>query len=162
MGGSGDRQAGQVLATGRTHAVDAQEVRERYRAALRRALSPDAAEPPGALVWADAGAELVVRPEAAGVACEDGLVLVTLPVASEQTGEAEVVVPFAVGTAGVDAGLFMATQTRPRGPEAIVDRWAEPLVAAAWDALVRLAVDVAGAAPPTGIAATADGLRVTA
>src|SRR4051794_3126432 len=129
--GTDSQQGGEVLTAGPSVALEEPAVSERYRSTLRHALAPDLPDAPEALVWADAGAELLLRPGEAGVALEDGLVLVTLPVATAQTGETTVVVPFAVGRPGVEAGLVMATQTRPRGPDAIVDRWAEPLVAAA-------------------------------
>lgn len=132
----------------------------RFREQFLRAAAPDVAKPTDAVVWVDADAELLLHPGRATLVCDDGLVLVSIPVFTEQTQEAEVVVPFAMSDSPASIGLVMATETRARGPEAIVDRWGEPLIASAWDALVGLAVDVAAPASPTGIWATADGLGV--
>ncbi len=115
------------------------------------------------VVWTDGDAELLVRADAARVRCVDGAVLVGLPVYTEQTGEAEVVLAFAVG-----AGLRMAAERPPRGPETVVDRWGEALLAVGWDTLVAVAAGAAadgkgrtgGPSRPVALAATADGLTV--
>ena len=140
--------------------LDEPEMTSRYRTALRRAVAPDGAAAADAVVWVDAGAELLVRPEQATIACLDGLLLVAIPVFTEQTSEAELVVPFAVGGAHAPAGMLMATETRPRGPAIVVDRWAEPVTAAAWEALVALAVDAAAPASPRALSAATGALTV--
>lgn len=139
--------------------LDEAEASARYRDALRRSVA-GGASPADALVWTDAGAELLVHPARATLVCHDGLVLATVPVFTEQTSDAEVVVPFAVGRPDAPAGLLMATETRPRGPSLIVDRWAEPLTAAAWDALVALAVDAVAPAAPTAMSAEPGALAI--
>ena len=141
-------------------ALDVIEATKRYRGELRHALAADAAAPVDEVVWVDADAELLVRADRANLSFDDGIVLVGLPVFSEQTGDAEVEVPFAMAGAEGSTGLVMATQTRPRGPDAVVDRWAEALVAVAWDALVRLAVRAVEPELPAVISATVDGLTV--
>jgi hypothetical protein len=110
-----------------------------FRVALQGAAAPDEASPTDEVVWIDGDSELLVRPLQARLVCRDALVLVGIPVFSEQSGDAEIVVPFAVGA----PGLVMATESRPRGPEAIVRRWGEPLIAAAWDALMAVAASLA-------------------
>jgi hypothetical protein len=140
--------------------LDEAEVAERYREQLRRSLAPDEEAPTDAIVWFDAGAELLLYPTRARVDCDDGLVVVGIPVFTEQTDEAEVVVPFAVGPQGAP-GLVMATETRARGPDAVVDRWGEPLIAVAWDALVGLAVEAVAPALPAGLSASPRHLTVT-
>jgi hypothetical protein len=67
-----------------------------------------------------------------------GFVFVGIAVYSEQTGDVEVVVPFAVGRADQRLGLIVATERRPRGPAAVVDQWGEQLIAAAWSALLDM------------------------
>lgn len=134
----------------------------RFQTALRRALAPDEREPGEAILWVDADAELLLRPTRAHVACEDGLVRAFIPVYTDQTSETEILVPFAVGRRDAPAGLIMATETRPRGPDVIVDRWAEPLLAAAWEAVVSVAVDAAAAGRPVSISASDGRLEVTA
>jgi hypothetical protein len=139
---------------------DEPEVAVRYREQLRRSLAPGEEAPTDAIIWFDAGAELLLHPARARVECDDGLVLVVIPLFTEQTGEAEVVVPFAVGPEGAP-GLVMATETRARGPDAVVDRWGDPLIAAAWDALVGLAVEAVAPALPAGVSASPGHLTVT-
>jgi hypothetical protein len=110
-----------------------------FRVALQGAAAPDEASPTDEVVWVDGDSELLVFPLQARLVCRDALVLVGIPVSSEQSGDAEIVVPFAVGA----PGLVMATESSPRGPEAIVRRWGEPLIAAAWDALMAVVASLA-------------------
>jgi hypothetical protein len=121
--------------------LDAAQVTERYRVAAQRAMSPGHATSAPAIVWTDGDAELLIRPGDARVSCRDGLVLIAVPVFTDQTGDAEVVVPFAVAGPDMDAGLTMATYTRARGPEPVLDRWGEAVIAATWDAVVALCAD---------------------
>jgi hypothetical protein len=139
---------------------DEAEVAELYRRQLRRSLAQGEEEPTDAIVWSDAGAELLLHPTRARIDCDDGLLLVTVPLFTEQTGEAEIVVPFAVGPEGAP-GLVMATETRARGPDVVLDRWGDPLIAAAWDALVGLAVEAVAPALPAGVSALPGQLTVT-
>jgi len=104
-------------------------------------MAPGEASPADAVVWTDGDAELLVRAGQARAECREGLLVIAIPVFTDQTQDEEVLVPFAIGAPGLDAGLAMATHTRARGPEEVVDRWGEPLIAAAWDALVALCTD---------------------
>ena len=52
---------------------------------------------------------------------------------------AAIEVPFAVGTHDRPAGLTMSTQRRLLGPDVIVDRWSDAIVAFAWEALLETA-----------------------
>lgn len=121
------------------------------------------------VVWVDGESELAVG--LAGVRAEtaDGAVVVTIPVRCDQTGEAEVHVTFAVGRPGQPAGLYAATQRRPRGPAVVVDTWGEAIVAFAWQILLGLAAGLAGAAGkdargnrlvPAELEATRDGMTI--
>jgi hypothetical protein len=124
-----------------------------YRQAAKATLPPDRSEPAEAIVWHDAGAELLLYPGRASLAVETGLLLATIPIFTEQTGSADVVVPFAVGSADTNAGLAMATRSRPSGPDAVLDRWSDPLVNAAWQALLVVAIDAVAPARPAALAA---------
>jgi hypothetical protein len=121
------------------------------------------------VVWVDGESELAVN--LAGVRAEtsDGVLVVTIPVRCDQTGEAEVHVTFAVGRPGHPAGLYASTQRRPRGPAVIVDTWAEAIVAFAWQILLGLATGLAGATGkdargnrlvPVELEATREGLTI--
>ena len=103
------------------------------------------AQAPGEVVWTDGDSELLVRAGRARLVPIDGFLLAGLPVYTEQTGEVEVVVPFATGTPRELIGLVVAAEHEPRGPPALMARWGDPLLAAAWQALVNVAREVAAA-----------------
>jgi hypothetical protein len=111
---------------------------------IRAALVPEGA--PKRVVWHEADSQVVFHPGRARVRAVDGLVLVGLTLECDQTGVAEVVVPFAVGTEEQPTGLVAASETKPRGPEILIDRWGEAIVAAAWTALLEAAAAVAAEA----------------
>ena len=87
---------------------------------LRAALSADTAGEEVVLLT-DGDSELLVNPARSRALIDEGLVLVVLGVNCDQTGPAEVVVPFAVGSEGATAGMIMTTERVPRGP-VVVDR----------------------------------------
>ena len=97
------------------------------------------------VVWVNADSELAVGVTGTRVLTGPAAVLVTLPVRSDQTGKAEVHVTFAVGEPERPAGLYAATQRRPRGPELVVDTWGESIVAFAWNVVLELITGLAGA-----------------
>jgi hypothetical protein len=119
-----------------------------YRIAFAEAAGaePAALEASDGVVWTRGENELLVRPDGVRLLLRDGFALVSIPVFCEQTGDVEVVVPFALGRPGAPLGLVMATEPVPRGPAVVVECWGEHLVGAAWDALVHLAARVAAAA----------------
>ncbi len=97
------------------------------------------------VVWVEGDSELAVDVGAVRLALDLGRVDLTLPVRCDQTGPAEVVVTFAVGRPDRPAGVYAATARRPTGPQLIVDAWGDALVAFAWDVLLTLAAQLAGA-----------------
>src|SRR5262249_9954247 len=97
----------------------------------------------GAVVWEAAGSELQVITGKWTVDLNDGLIFVNIPVMCDQVPGATVQVPFAVGSAGSPAGLLVATEARPRGPDAIIAVWSEALVAFAWELLMTVATQAA-------------------
>jgi hypothetical protein len=99
-----------------------------------------------AVVWAEHDRELLVLIAKIQVKMAPGVVAVTIPVRCHEVGDAEVHVTFAVGSPDRPAGLLVATEERPRGPEIVVDLWGEALVAFAWKALLDVAAHVAFAA----------------
>jgi hypothetical protein len=114
--------------------------------AARRAL--DVTDTPSRdteIVWSEGGDELVVDPAHVEVRTTEGTVLLSIPVRCDETGPATVEVAFAVGAPDRPAGLFGATEERPRGPVPVVDRWADALIAFAWSTVLELAGSVAGA-----------------
>lgn len=101
---------------------------------LRAALSAEDAD--GVVLLTDGDSELLVDPARSRALIGEGVILVALGVECDQTGAAEVTVPFAVGSAQATAGMIMATERVPRGPAIVTGRWGEALVAMAWEALV--------------------------
>jgi hypothetical protein len=95
------------------------------------------------VIWEQAGSELLVHLERTRLAVLEGLVLVGLTVETVETGRVEVTVPFAVGRPERLAGMVVTSDTQPRGPVIVVDRWGDALIAAAWQALVDVISTIA-------------------
>ncbi len=121
------------------------------------------------VVWVDGENELAVGLAGVRVELDVGLVVVTIPVRCDQTGQAEVHVTFAVGDPERPAGLYASTHRRPRGPALVVDTWGEAIVAFAWHVLLDLVAGLAGATGkdargnrlvPVEIEATRDALAI--
>jgi len=143
----------------RVLSFDEAEAGRLYRRAFGDAVAPGRPEPASAVVWLDGAAELLIRADAVRLACLDSLLLVGVPVFCEELGDAEVVVPFALAQPTAAGLLRAATETLPRGPAQIVERWGEEITGAAWEALVALAdavavaVDAGDRRPATVVAA---------
>lgn len=123
------------------------------------------------ILWRDGDDELLLHVSRTRVAMAARLIVICIPVFTDQSGEAEVVVPFVTNTATDPVGLIAATETRPRGPAAVVDVFGESLVAVAWAALVNAAAAWTAAVGqkgsgialvPAGLSATKFALRVSA
>src|SRR6185437_2762033 len=76
----------------------------------------------------------------------DGFAIAGIGVFTEQTGDAQVSVPFVLGGPGSPLGFVVGTETVPRGPALIVQRWGTHLQGVAWQALVHSVAGVAAAA----------------
>jgi hypothetical protein len=121
------------------------------------------------VVWTQGDHELQVIVSHVRVQLGQGVIAVTIPVQCDQAGTAEVSVSFAVGDADRAAGLFAATEDRPRGPDVVVDTWGDALTAFAWQLVLDVAAGVAAHAGtdadgaglvPAALAATPDGLSI--
>ena len=88
------------------------------------------------VIWEQAGSELLVHLGKTRVQVVEGLILVGLTVESNESGQVEVTIPFAVGRSGRLAGMVVTTEPKPRGPTIVIDRWGEALIAAAWQAVL--------------------------
>ncbi len=100
----------------------------------------------GRVVWVRGDDALLVRTRDVRLVPRDGLVLVAIPVYTDQTGEIEVVVTFATGRPRAGLGLIMATEPVPRGDPRVVERWGDELTAAAWETLLSVVTAVAAEA----------------
>ncbi len=117
---------------------------ERLQDLVRAALA--LADDTPSFVWVDGDSELAIHADRTRVALGPGLVLVGLAVECDQTGPAEVTVPFALGSKDRAAGMIMSAPARADGPAAVVERWGAVLVAAAYRALLDVATGAAAAA----------------
>jgi hypothetical protein len=127
--------------------LDGLAVNSLYKRAFAQAAGAGAGQAAAdGIVWVRGEDELLVEPAGARLVLRPGFVLACIPAFCVETGEVEIVVPFAVGRPDAPLGLVMATEPVPRGPAAVVERWGDHFVAAAWAALVRLGAGVAAAA----------------
>jgi hypothetical protein len=122
-----------------------------------------------AVLWRCGSSDLLVLPAGVQTRLADGIVALSVPVHSDQSGDALVHMSFFVGAPGRPAGLVAATEPRPRGPAAVVDVWGERLVAFGWRIVLELVTHIAAesgrdedGAPllPAAITAAAAGLTV--
>lgn len=113
-------------------------------ALLRRALAVSDAAP--SVVWVRGDDELAVHSATLRVALGSGSVVVGVGVECDETGPVEVVVPFALGSPELQAGLLMASPARPDGPALVVAEWGGVLVAAVYRALLDVVTAVAATA----------------
>jgi hypothetical protein len=119
--------------------------------------------PPASVVWVDAGDEVLVHLDSLKTQVVGQSVVVSIDLESEQTGRTPLVVVFALGTDD-QGGLIAATDEYPRGDGALVARWGPAVQAAAWNAMLSLAVEHAtgrGLAP-RGLAVVDGQLRLIA
>lgn len=107
--------------------------------------------PPQQVIWYDDDSEVLAHLDRTVVSLDDGLVLVALTLESDQTGVGQLTVPLSVGSAQSAAGLVVVTESRPRGPAALADRWGDAAVAAAWRALLDAVLTLA---LPAGVDST--------
>lgn len=112
-----------------------------YRAAARK-VSGDAAQ----MVWFLGDSELMVYPSKTELEIQEGRILVHVPVRCDQTGDAKITVPFAVGSKKRPGGMLAAAPMRPAGPAEIVELWADALTAFAWGAMLELFQTLAASA----------------
>ena len=97
----------------------------------------------GTIVWSLGDSELQVEVGGVTAQLSRGLVLVSIPVRCEETASVRIDVPFAVGDNERPAGMFAATELRPRGPGIITAAWGDALVAYAWKILLAVAAGIA-------------------
>jgi hypothetical protein len=98
------------------------------------------------LLWQDGASQLLVRVAAVHADLGNGTVQLTVPVTCDQTGDVDVTVTFVTGTPGQPAGGIATAEDHPRGPSAVVENWAEPLIAYAWQTVLTATSALSGAA----------------
>ena len=122
------------------------------------------------VLWSSDAGQLLVRIGEVHADLSDGAIVITLPVSCDQTGPQDVTVTFVTGSPDQPTGGVATAEDHPRGPEVVVERWAEPLVAFAWHTLVIAVAAMSGAGGndfsgrdlvPASVAVSKAGLTVT-
>jgi hypothetical protein len=140
-----------------------------FRLALLDVSAGETVARPRAVLWRDGGDTLLLEPSRARLRTGAGVLVVAVPVFADETGRRQVVLPFVTADNRDAVGFIAATESVPRGPRPIVDRFGDPLLAAVWAALVEVAAAWAAAmgrrlagAPlaVAGLGVTAEGLVI--
>jgi hypothetical protein len=140
-------------------------------AVVAAGLDPAKVTPPAPpVLWNDGANQLLVRIAEVRADLSDGALVITVPVACDETGPVDVTVSFITGTPDRPAAGVVTTEDHPRGPATVVENWAEPLVAFAWHVLVIATGSLSGAGGndlsgrdliTVGLTVTPNGLAVT-
>jgi hypothetical protein len=138
--------------------------------ALRIAGSPadgriPAAEASGAVIWVDAGSEVVAHLDSIQTRLLKGTLLVSIDLETDQTGRSPLIVALTLSADPKDpAGLVATTDEYPRGHGQLAARWGRPLQAAVWASLLSIAQDHAAqqSGVPHAITITEGGLTLQA
>jgi hypothetical protein len=127
-------------------------------------------QPAPPVLWSTDAGQLLVRIAEVHADLTDGAIVITLPVTCDQTGPVDVTVTFITGSPDQPTGGVATAEDHPRGPEVVVENWAEPLVALAWHTLVIAIGAMSGAGGndfsgrdliSASFAVSKDGLTVT-
>lgn len=142
------RRAGQ---TGKPVMIPLDLVRQELRHSLLVAAGLDPIRtskeiPP--VLWDDGTSRLLVHLTEAEIDLGVGTADVILGVECDEVGRDRIVCTFVTSSLDRPAGFVWATESRPRGPAAVVEIWGEALVALCWRTLVEIA---AAAAASLGI-----------
>jgi hypothetical protein len=95
----------------------------------------------GPVIWVDHGDEVLVHLEAMRIQMQDGLILVSVDLQTDQTGRTPLIISIALGKPNDSAGLLGVTDEYPRGNGILAARWGTVLQEAVWAALLSLAKD---------------------
>jgi hypothetical protein len=126
--------------------IDVATLRRLAPGAAGRALGQSDASKVTEVIWSEGGDELSIDPAKIDVQTTVGAILFAIPVRCDQSGQGVARIALAVGSPDRGAGMFAAATRRPQGPAAVVERWADALVALAWGTLVELAKSISGVA----------------
>ena len=130
--------------------------------AIRRRLAGDtgdAAVRAGAVVWAQGGCEVIVHLEGLSVACEAGLIDVTVELQTRESGRHPLVVSLATADPEQAPSMLALADPRPHGHPGLAARWGGILQDAIWGAVVELADERTGELPLGGVTVASGGLE---
>ncbi|MFL6304149.1 MAG: hypothetical protein ACJ72H_11450 [Candidatus Sulfotelmatobacter sp.] len=96
----------------------------------------------GAVIWIDAGSEVLAHLNSIQTRLLKGTLLVSMDLETDQTGRSALIVALHLSADPNDpAGLVATTDEYPRGDGQLASRWGRPLQAAVWASLLSLAQD---------------------
>lgn len=142
---------GQVLTQGATaapRAIGPSDLQQLIPGAVIAAAGLDPTTTPSplpALLWEDAGNQLLVQLAGVQASLGDGFIELTIPVSCDQAPSAAAIVTFVTGTPTNPSGGVTTTEDHPRGPAVVVETWHEPLIAFAWQVVLIATAALAGA-----------------
>ncbi len=129
---------------------------------------------PRSVIWTHGADSLLVLLDSVRISTDEGVVTVAVTVACDElmltdhVRQARIEIDLVVGTPARPAGMLAAT-TLPRGPLVVVNRWADALIALAWQGMLDASAGIAAAAGsdtdgaplvPTSWTATREGLSI--
>ncbi len=99
---------------------------------------PLATPPSGPVVWVDKGDEVLVHLESTQVRLQNGCLLVSVDLETDQTGRQPLVMAFSVSDGGDGAGLIATTDDLPHGNGLLAARWGHVLQSAMWASILNM------------------------
>lgn len=97
-----------------------------------------ATQPTGPVVWVDKGDEVLVYLESTQVRLQNGCLLVSVDLETDQTGRQPLVMAFSVSNGTDGAGLIATTDDLPRGNGLLAARWGHVLQSAMWASILNM------------------------
>jgi hypothetical protein len=109
-----------------------------------------------AVVWVDAGSEVVVYLDSVKVKIAGSTLMVSIDLECDQTGRTPLIATLALAAPGDPAGLLAVTDDLPRGNGVLAARWGGAVISAVWAAMLGLVQDFASERnlAPAGFAAS--------
>ncbi|HTJ31516.1 MAG TPA: hypothetical protein VL346_13515 [Acidobacteriaceae bacterium] len=99
--------------------------------------APDAPKQ-GPVIWVDQGDEVLVHLESTQVRMQDGSLIVSVDLETDQTGRQPLVMAFSVSNSADASGLIATTDDLPRGNGLLAARWGHVLQTAMWASILNM------------------------
>jgi hypothetical protein len=117
-----------------------------------------------AVVWVEAGSEVLVYLDSVKVRIAGNVLAVSIDLDSDQTGRTPLIVTLALGGTADPVGMLAVTDDLPRGNGLLAARWGGSVTSAVWGALLALLRDFAAERrlSPVGICISGAALQLVA
>ena len=115
----------------------------------------------GPVVWVEKGDEVLVHVESTQVRLQNGCLLVSVDLETDQSGRQPLVMALSLSNGTDGAGLIATTDDLPRGNGVLAARWGQALQAAVWASLLKMSQQHAfeREKAPSGISISGDSLQ---